>query len=166
MSLIKQKLITELQETDNTNIFKSPYLTAVCNETLRIYPVAMLTFPRQATTNTELLDYQIPQDSILMGCIYLIHHREDLYPQPEKFIPERFLHRQYSPYEFLPFGGGVRRCLGEVLALTEIILAIAKIITEYDLVLAEDKQLKPKRRGVVLSHEDGVKMIFKGKLKK
>jgi cytochrome P450 family 110 len=164
---IKTKLLTELQENDcqdGANIFKLPYLTAVCNETLRIYPVAMLTFPRQVTTDTELLGYKLPKDTVVMGCIYLTHHREDLYPQADKFNPERFLTRQYTPYEFLPFGGGVRRCLGEVLALYEMKLAIAKIITEYDLTLPENKEIKPKRRGVVLSPEGGVKMIFNGKI--
>lgn len=164
---IKTKLLTELQENDcqdGASIFKLPYLSAVCNETLRIHPVAMLTFPRQVTTDTELLGYKLPKNAVIIGCIYLTHHREDLYPQADKFNPERFLTRQYTPYEFLPFGGGVRRCLGEVLALYEMKLAIAKIITEYDLTLAENKEIKPKRRGVVLSPEGGVKMIFNGKI--
>lgn len=165
---VKEKLLTEIQGNqlqDGLSIYKLPYLTAVCNETLRIYPVAMLTFPRQVSANTELLDYKIQKDTVVMGCIYLTHHREDLYPEADKFKPERFLNRKYTPYEFLPFGGGVRRCLGEVLALYEMKLAIAKIITEYDLTLAENKDIKPKRRGVVLSPEGGVKMIFNGKIK-
>lgn len=164
---IKTKLLTELQENDlqdGASIFKLPYLTAVCNETLRIYPVGMLTFPRQVTADTELLGYKLPKDTVVVGCIYLTHHREDLYPEADKFNPERFLNRQYTPYEFLPFGGGVRRCLGEVLALYEMKLAIAKIITEYNFTLAENKEIKPKRRGVVLSPEGGVKMIFNGKI--
>ncbi|BAQ66208.1 cytochrome P450 [Geminocystis sp. NIES-3709] len=163
---IKTKLLTELSENHDRRgetIFKLPYLTAVCNETLRIHPVAMLTFPRQVMRDTELLDQKIPKDTVLLGCIYLTHHREDLYPEADKFIPERFLNRQYSPYEFMPFGGGVRRCLGEVLALYEMKLSIAHIITKYDLKLAENKTLKPKRRGVVLSPEGGVKMIFNEK---
>ncbi|MBL1210398.1 cytochrome P450 [Geminocystis sp. GBBB08] len=164
---LKAKLLTELQENpqkDGTSIFKLPYLTAVCNETLRIYPVAMLTFPRQVTADTELLGLKIPKDTVVMGCIYLTHHREDLYPEADKFKPERFLNRQYSPYEFLAFGGGVRRCLGEVLALYEMKLVIAKIITTYDFTLPTNQEIKPKRRGVVLSPEGGVKMIFKGKI--
>lgn len=163
---VKTKLLAELAENldrDGASIFKLPYLTAVCNETLRIHPVAMLTFPRQVMTETELLGQKIPQDTVLLGCIYQTHHREDLYPEADKFQPERFLNRQYSPYEFMPFGGGVRRCLGEVLALYEMKLSIAHIITNYDLSLAENRELKPKRRGVVLSPESGVKMIFNGK---
>ena len=158
---IKTKLLTELKENadqESASIFKLPYLTAVCNETLRIHPVAMLTFPRQVMTDTELLGKKIPKDTVLLGCIYLTHHREDIYPEADKFNPERFLNRQYSPYEFMPFGGGVRRCLGEVLALSEMKLSIAHIITNYDLTLAENRQLKPKRRGVVLSPEGGVKL--------
>ncbi|WP_017293255.1 cytochrome P450 [Geminocystis herdmanii] len=163
---VKTKLLAELAENvdrDGASIFKLPYLTAVCNEILRIHPVAMLTFPRQVMTETELLGQKITKNTVLLGCIYLTHHREDLYPEADKFQPERFLNRQYSPYEFMPFGGGVRRCLGEVLALYEMKLSIVHIITNYDLSLAEKKVLKPKRRGVVLSPESGVKMIFNGK---
>ncbi|MGI0480653.1 cytochrome P450 [Geminocystis sp. CENA526] len=163
---VKTKLLTELKENSDqqsANIFKLPYLTAVCNETLRVHPVAMLTFPRQVMTDTELLGQKIPKDTVLLGCIYLTHHREDLYPEAYQFNPERFLHRQYSPYEFMPFGGGVRRCLGEVLALYEMKLSIAHIITNYDLTLVDNKPIKPKRRGVVLSPDGGVKMIFNSK---
>lgn len=163
---VRTKLLTELTENsdqDGASIFKLPYLTAVCNETLRIYPVAMLTFPRQVMTDTKLLGQKIPKDTVLLGCIYLTHHREDLFPEADKFKPERFLNRQYSPYEFMPFGGGVRRCLGEVLALYEMKLSIVHIIKNYDLTLAENRQIKPKRRGVVLSPDGGVKMIFNGK---
>lgn len=163
---IREKLLTELKERkdtdDRASIFKLPYLTAVCNETLRIYPVAMLTFPRRATQETQLLDYVLPKDSVVMGCIYLTHHREDLYPQGDKFIPERFLQRQYTPFEFMPFGGGVRRCLGEVLALYEMKLTIAQVVSKYDLTLLDHKELKPQRRGVVLSPSGGVRMRFNG----
>lgn len=121
---IKDKLLGELDNlpanSDGMTIYQQPYLTAVCNETLRIYPVAMLTFPRIVTEPVELLGHQLSKGTVLLGCIYNTHQRQDLYPSPYQFKPERFLERQYSPYEFLPFGGGVRRCLGEALASYEM----------------------------------------------
>jgi cytochrome P450 family 110 len=134
---IKAKLRAEIASlgTDPSliEIAKLPYLEAVCQETLRIYPVAMLTFPRTVLEPTELLGYKLEVGQVLMGCIYLMHQREDVYPEPNQFKPERFLAREFSAYEFFPFGGGKRRCIGEALAMLELKLVLATIITEYDL---------------------------------
>ena len=163
---IREKLLDELQSADLSDpmsIVKLPYLSAVCNETLRIYPVAMLTFPRVVQETTELLGYALEPGIAVVGCIYLTHHREDLYPEPHLFKPERFLERQYSPYEFLPFGGGVRRCIGEALAQLELKLVLSTILTRYDLALADPKPEYPRRRGVTLAPANGVKMKMVGK---
>jgi cytochrome P450 len=165
---VKEKLLQELHTLGDTpdpmSIFRLPYLTAVCNETLRIYPVAMLTFPRVVQEPVELLGYSLEPGTVLMGCMYLIHQRQDLYPEPKQFKPERFLERQYSPYEFMPFGGGVRRCLGEALAVFEMKLVLATILSRYELALADNKPEIPRRRGVTLAPGRGVKMMIKGKL--
>ena len=163
---IREKLLDELQSADLSDpmsIVKLPYLSAVCNETLRIYPVAMLTFPRVVQEPTELLGYALEPGIAVVGCIYLTHHREDLYPEPHLFKPERFLERQYSPYEFLPFGGGVRRCIGEALAQLELKLVLSTILTRYNLALADPKPEYPRRRGVTLAPANGVKMKMVGK---
>jgi cytochrome P450 len=162
---IKEKLLQELKSvtdpTDWMSIFKLPYLTAVCNETLRIYPVAMLTFPRVVVEPVELLGHKLESDTIVIGCIYLVHHREELYPDAEQFKPERFLDRQFSPYEFMPFGGGVRRCVGEALAQFEMKIVLATILSNFDLELCDRKPVKPRRRGVTLAPEGGIKMTLK-----
>ncbi|WP_434686825.1 cytochrome P450 [Pseudanabaena minima] len=162
---IKEKLWQELKSvtdpTDWMSIFRLPYLTAVCNETLRIHPVAMLTFPRVVQEPMELLGYKLESNTIVLGCIYLLHHREELYPNAELFKPERFLDRQFSPYEFMPFGGGVRRCVGEALAQFEMKIVLATILANYDLELAEHKPVKPQRRGVTLAPAGGIKMNLK-----
>ncbi|WP_254563357.1 cytochrome P450 [Oscillatoria sp. HE19RPO] len=144
------------------DIFNLPYLTAVCNEVLRLYPVAMLTFPRRVEEPMELLGYSLKAGTDLVGCIYLLHHREDLYPDSYQFKPQRFLERQFSPYEFMPFGGGKRRCIGAALAVYEMKLALATILSGYDLKLAEKGPVKPQRRGVTLSPAGGIKMIKVG----
>lgn len=144
------------------DIFGLPYLTAVCNEVLRLYPVAMLTFPRRVEEPMDLLGYPLEVGTDLMGCIYLLHHREDLYPDSYQFKPERFLERQFSPYEFLPFGGGKRRCIGAALAAYEMKLVLATVLSGYDLKLAEKGPVKPQRRGITLSPAGGIKMLKVG----
>lgn len=164
---VRQKLLAELdslgESPEPMAIAKLPYLNAVCQETLRICPVAMLTFPRVVQEPTELLNYHLEPGMVLVGCIYLIHQREDIYPEPKQFKPERFLDKQYSPYEFIPFGGGARRCIGEALAQLELKLALATILLNYEIDLASNKPEKPKRRGVTLAPANGVQIVIKGK---
>ncbi|NJN72463.1 MAG: cytochrome P450 [Limnothrix sp. RL_2_0] len=162
---ILAKLRSELADANSSNpmdIFRLPYVSAVGNETLRINPVAMFTFARQAEADTELLGYKIVAKDILFGCIYALHQRPDLYPNPRQFRPERFLERQYTPYEFMPFGGGTRRCLGEALAQFELRLGIDAFATVADFELLDDIPLAAKRKGVVLSPKTGVKMRLLG----
>jgi cytochrome P450 family 110 len=164
---VKQKLLAEIDSLgsnpEHMAIAKLPYLDAVCKETLRIYPVGMLTFGRVVEEPTELLGYQLKPQEVVVGCIYLMHQREDIYPQAQQFQPERFLTRQFSPYEFFPFGGGARRCVGEALAMLEMKLAIATILTRYQLQLTSSRSELPQRRGVTLAPQTGVKMTFCGR---
>lgn len=150
---IHQRLMDELNSCDTSDplaITRLPYLNAVCNETLRIYPVAMLTFPRRAEKPLELMGHDIESGTLLMGCIYLIHHHPDIYKNPEEFNPDRFLENTYSPYEFIPFGNGVRRCVGSALAQMELKLVLSTILTTTSLKLMNEKPVKPQRRGVTL----------------
>ena len=144
-------------------IAQLPYLTAVCNETLRISPVAALTVPRDVKEPVELMGYALEPGMRLYGCIYLTHQRPDLYPEPDRFLPERFLERQFSPYEFLPFGGGVRRCIGEALALFEMKLVVATLLSRYQFTLASSAPEYPQRRGVILAPARGVQMKVQAK---
>jgi unspecific monooxygenase len=159
---LRQELDTLGDSPDPITLSRLPYLTAVCQETLRIYPVAMLTFSRVVQSPVELMGYRLEPETILLGCIYLTHQQEDIYPQPKQFKPERFLERQFSPYEFLPFGGGVRRCVGLALAQFEMKLVLATILANYQLTLLERRPVQPRRRGVTLAPGSGVKMAIAG----
>ena len=164
---VRKKLLHELatlsDSPDPLDIFRLPYLTAICNETLRIYPIAMLTFARVVQEPIALLGHRLDPGNAVVGCIYLVHQREDLYPNPKQFKPERFLERQFTPYEFMPFGGGARRCIGEALAMFEMKLALATILSRYELNLASTQPEYPRRRGVTLAPANGVKMLLTGK---
>jgi len=164
---VQEKLQQELDRLGaNPNpmeIAQLPYLTAVSQETLRMYPVLPTLFPRITKSSINIAGYQLEPDTTLMASIYLIHYREDLYPNPQQFRPERFIERQYSPSEYIPFGGGSRRCLGYALALLEIKLVIATVLSNYQLALAEDKPVNVQRRGFTLAPDGGVRVIMTGK---
>jgi cytochrome P450 len=149
---VREKLLTELQALDAPLdpgvLFRLPYLNAVCSETLRIYPVGILTFPRVTRSRLELVGASLAPGTTVVGCIYLTHHREDIYPDPDEFRPERFLERRYSPYEYLPFGGGVRRCIGMAFAQFEMKLVISGILLCRELALADPHPVRPVRRGL------------------
>ena len=156
---LRQELASLGENPDPMAIVKAPYLNAICQETLRIYPVALITFPRIVKSSFSVMGHHFGPEVSLAPCIYLTHHREDLYPDPKQFKPERFLERQYSPYEFYAFGGGQRRCLGQALALYEMKLAISTIVSQLKLVLPDDRPIKPVRRGVTLAPSGRLRLI-------
>lgn len=163
---VKAKLLSELQSLgDNPEpmaIARLPYLNAVCSETLRIYPVGFITELRIARAPIQVMEYEFEPESYLAPCIYLTHHREDLYPDSKRFKPERFLERQFSPYEFLPFGGSNRRCIGAAFALFEMKLVLTTILHRYQLTLADSHPVIPVRRGVTIAPRGGVQMVMLG----
>ncbi len=160
---VKAKLLQELKDLgDNATpiaIATLPYLTAVANESLRIYPIIPIVFPRIAKQEVTINSQTFPSETSLVPCIYLLHHREDLYPEPKQFKPERFLERQFSAWEFIPFGGGNRRCLGYALAMLEIKLVLAIILTNFSLKLANEQPVKPRRRGLTIATSNGVPLV-------
>ena len=149
---VRKQLLKELQALDGpldpSVLFRLPYLNAVCCETLRIYPVGMLTFSRLTKSRVELMGSSLEPGTEVVGCIYLAHHREDVYPDPDEFRPERFLERRYSPFEYLPFGGGVRRCIGMAFAQFEMKLVISCIMSGFELALADSRSVRPVRRAL------------------
>jgi cytochrome P450 family 110 len=161
---VKEKLLQELNSIDIANaepaeIAQLPYLNAICLETLRIYPVAIAALNRVLQAPMKLMDYEVPKGMTLVVSIYATHHRPDVYPEPKQFKPERFLERQFSPYEYLPFGGGNRRCLGMAFAMFEMKLVLATILSQNSFTLAEKRPLFPVRRGITFAPNGGVKLI-------
>ncbi len=161
---VLQRLRQELADTgegaDPEAISRLPYLCAVVNEVLRIHPVAMLMFPRLVEAPLTLAGYSLEPGDVLMGCIQAVHEREDLYPEPGRFDPERFLQRSYGPGEFLPFGGGARRCIGAALATYEMKLILATLVQRFELLLCResDRPLQPRRRGFTLGPSRAVRL--------
>ncbi|MBD2694458.1 cytochrome P450 [Anabaena catenula] len=164
---VRETLLTELnslgKNADFNEIFRLPYLTAVCQETLRFYPIAMITLPRMVKTPTTIMGHEFEPGVLLTPCIYLTHRRPDLYPEPDQFKPERFLERQYSQYEYIPFGGGNRTCIGMAFAMFEMKLVLATVMSHLDLTLVDNIAVKPIRRGVTLAPSGGKWLVSTGK---
>jgi cytochrome P450 family 110 len=159
---VGQKLQKELNELDENidpvTIARLPYLSAICDETLRIYPVGLFTFSRVLKQPWTLMGQTFEAGTQLSPCIYLLHHRADLYPEPNQFKPDRFLERQFSLYEYIPFGGGNRRCLGMAFAQFEMKLVLQSVLSTWQLALERDRPIKPVRRGFTMAPEQGVPM--------
>jgi cytochrome P450 len=108
------RLQTELDGTENDE-----YLDAVIKETLRLRPVVPGVV-RKLTEPLELYGYELPAGIRVAPNIYLTHRRPDVHPEPDRFRPERFLEQPADTYSWIPFGGGIRRCLGASFAIYEM----------------------------------------------
>lgn len=163
---VRSKLLTEIDtislNTDPSSIARLPYLTGVCQETLRIYPVLLAPSNRILKVPLQIIDYEFNPGTVLMPCIYLTHQREDLYPDPKSFKPERFLERQFSPYEYIPFGGGNRGCIGMAFAMFEMKLVLATMLKKKQLALADPRAIKPVRRGLTIAPPADLQMVVTG----
>lgn len=159
---IHQEIDSLGSDRDPITISQLPYLSAVCNETLRIYPVGLILFPRIVKTPLTIGGYALPRGNVITGCIYLTHQRPDLYPDPHQFRPERFIERKFLPHEYFPFGGGNRRCLGGAFAPFMMKLVVSQVIRQWHLQLLEHRPLIPVRRGVTTGPQGGVRVQIVG----
>src|SRR5436190_15095006 len=104
------------------------YADAVAHEALRLRPVLPLVV-RKLTEPLELHGYELPAGATVAPCIYLVHRRPDVYPDPHAFRPERFLDDPPGTYTWIPFGGGVRRCIGASFAMFEMRTVLQTLVS-------------------------------------
>lgn len=150
------------QDAEPEAIAKLPYLEAVCQECLRLRPLPVVS--RKLARPLTVLDYELPAGMLLGAGAYLVHMNPDIYPEPEKFRPERFLDRNYSPFEYLPFGGGARRCIGAAFAMYEMKIVLATMLATSRLELAEKKPVKSVMRAATVGPKGGVRMVLAERL--
>jgi cytochrome P450 len=122
-----------------------PYLDAVACETLRLYPVVPLV-TRLLAAPFELKGYALPAGVAVGVATGLIHYRSDLYPEPTRFRPDRFLGKTFGPNEYFPFGGGVRRCLGAAFAMYELKIVLGTMLRTLRVKLADERRVPPAMR--------------------
>jgi cytochrome P450 family 110 len=143
-------------------IARLPYLQAICEETLRLYPIAIF-LTRRLKKAFQLKGYEVPAGANVAACIYLAHRRPESFPEPDRFQPERFLGKSYPPAEYLPFGGGARRCVGAAFAMYEMKIVLGTLFGNYRLRLAEEKPVKPELRAVTIGPKGGVRVVLEGR---
>ncbi len=139
-----------------------PYLDAVCKEAVRLHPI-LSECARIAREPMQVLGHEIAADQAMVISITGIHHDPTLYPEPNVFRPERFLERKYGIFEFLPFGGGHRRCMGAGLAEYTMRIALAEIAIHWDFEPAGDD--RDVRLNVANGPQKGIPIRIKGRRK-
>ena len=135
------------------------YLDAVVRETLRVRPV-ITDVARKLTAPAEIGGYDLQAGTFVLPAIIAIHHRDDLYPQPFEFRPERFLEGQGEGYAWIPFGGGVRRCLGASFAQYEMRIVLGAIIERARLRVAHPRPEALRPRNITLAPGRGTRVVL------
>lgn len=135
-------------------------LGAVCHETLRLRPLLPVLPIRRLVRPFSVGGYTLPPGLGVSACPALLHRRPELYPDPDRFWPERFLGRTPGPFEFLAFGGGSRRCLGAAFALHEmkIVLGTALLCRRLRLCHPE-RRVREVRRNLTMGPLGGIPMV-------
>ena len=134
------------------------YLDATVKETLRLNPTVPLV-GRCLQVPLRIGARDLPAGVVVAPCIYLTHRRPDLWPDPERFAPERFLEERAAPYAFFPFGGGVHRCLGMAFAVHEMKVIIAQVLSRVVLRPVPSYTARVVRRSISFAPSEGMPVI-------
>ena len=135
----------------------------VIHETMRSRPVIPM-IGRRVLVPWRLGDYAVPADTPVLMSILLIHHREDLYPDPFAFRPERWEDRKPGTYEWIPFGGGIRRCLGAALAMAELRVVLEAMARRLDLEADDPEPEKAVHRNVTMIPARGARVVVRSRV--
>lgn len=140
-------------------VARVPRLEAVCQESLRLtLPVPLV--QRWLARDLELAGYTIPAGLAVAVCPYLAHRDPEVFPDPLAFRPDRFLGRSFTPFEFMPFGGGARRCLGAAFAMYEMKIVLATLVTAARFRLDDPGPVRNVFRIATFGPETGIRMTL------
>lgn len=145
--------------SDWERILSLPLLDATVREILRLHPI----FPavtRTLSRPMRLLGYDLSVGMRVVPCIYLTQRRPDIFPEPSRFLPERFLNRRHAPAEWMPFGGGMRRCVGSALVPMQMKIMLAAILSRATLRSAPGPAVRTTRAFISLAPSGGVPVIL------
>jgi cytochrome P450 len=148
-----------LRETVRSGEDPDGYLEATIHEGMRVRPVIPV-IGRHVTRPWQLGGYCVPAGTSILMSILLLHHREDVYPDPFAFRPERFLGRKPGTYTWIPFGGGIRRCLGASLAMAEQRVVLDAIARRTDLSAPDPRPEHARHRNVTMIPARGARVVL------
>ncbi|HKG39764.1 MAG TPA: cytochrome P450 [Conexibacter sp.] len=139
------------------------YVEATIHEAMRNRPVVPIT-GRRVKAPWQLGDWRLPANSHVLVSIALLHHREDVYPDPFNFRPERFLGVKPGTYTWVPFGGGIRRCLGATLAMAEQRVVLRAIARRTDMVAPDPRPERVMHRNVTMLPAKGAEVVVRSRM--
>jgi cytochrome P450 len=161
---VMEKLQTELREVvgsgpvEAQHIAKLEYLDATIKETQRVHPIVPIV-GRLLREPLHIGGQDLPAGVMLAPCIYLTHHNPDVWPAPYRFDPDRFFGKRVSPYDFFPFGGGIRHCIGAAFAMYEMKTVLAEVLSRVTLHAAPGHKVKLVRRGITFAPSEGMPVV-------
>ncbi|KAL6875648.1 hypothetical protein ACP4OV_013161 [Aristida adscensionis] len=145
-------------EIEESDIGHLKYLQAIVKETFRLHPPAPFLLPHQAETTTQVRGYTVPKGARILVNVWAIGHDRELWPEPDKFMPERFLEKEVDfrgrDFELLPFGSGRRMCPGTPLAMRMVHLMLASLLHRFEWRLPTDVE----KNGLHMSERLGLNL--------
>jgi cytochrome P450 len=137
------------QGFDGTRVRDLAYIGAVMNEAMRVYPIA-IAVTRRLRKPMTINGRELPVGALVSPSIYLVQRNRDLYPDADKFIPERMLEKRPPPHLFFPFGAGAWRCLGAAFAEHEMRVVMTHLLSRFELSAADREPVRPVQRSIVV----------------
>jgi cytochrome P450 len=153
-----ERLREEVRSDDGQDA-GADYVEATIHEAMRSRPVIPI-IGRRVHCPWQLGEWQLPAGSSVLMSILLLHHRPDVYPEPFAFVPERFLGVKPGTYTWIPFGGGIRRCLGATLAMAEQRVVLRAIARRTDMTAAHPAPERARHRNVTMIPARGAQVIL------
>ncbi|MEX2107122.1 MAG: cytochrome P450 [Solirubrobacterales bacterium] len=138
---------------------KDDYLDATVKETLRARPV-IIDVARKLTAPTRVAGYELPAGTFVLPAIGALHYREDVFPDPEEFRPERFLDGKADTYAWIPFGGGIRRCIGAAFAEYEMRIVLREFVERAELSAPDPRPERVRIRHITLAPAKGASVVL------
>lgn len=157
------RLVAELDARwtgpDPRQLAAVPYLEAVCLETLRLHP-SVVFLSRQLARPLVVLGYEVPAGMAISMALPVVHANPRVFPEPHRFRPERFVDRSYAPSEFLPFGGGHKRCMGAAFGLHEMKVTVATVLRGFRIALRHGHPTGARPRTITVAPRRGVDLVL------
>ena len=136
------------------------YLTATLTEIQRLHPVVSNAEPRLVKRPTTIGGVEYPAGVSILASLYLVHRDPSVYPEPERFQPERFLGVKPGTYTWFPFGGGRRRCIGASFAQQEMNIVTAAVLRRFTLAAVDSRLERTRRRSITFSPASGATVVL------
>ncbi len=155
---VQQRLVTEIDDEDGEE-----YLSATVQEVLRHRPVFLFAIPRAVVRPIEIGAWIYEPPTQLLGCIYLLHHDPELYPDPDEFRPERFLGATPQRSIWMPWGGGRKRCPGHRLAVLEMETVLRTVLATRTIMPASSRVERARWRSVIITPHAGSRVLLQGR---